>query len=52
MKCGSKHFLFEIEINGESKFKQIAERTPACARKEIRKEYGEYVEILSVREQN
>ncbi len=50
MKCGSKRFLVEIEINGESEIKQISERTPAGARKEIRKKCGENVEILSVRE--
>ena len=51
MMCGSKRFLVEIEINRESQIKQVSERTPAGARKEIRKEYGEKVEILSVREQ-
>jgi len=51
MKCGSKRFLVEIEINGESQIKLIPERTPAGARKEIRKQCGATVEILSVREQ-
>ena len=51
MMCGSKRFLVEMKQNGTKQIKQVAERTPAGARKEIRKEYGEKVEILSVRGQ-
>lgn len=51
MMCGSKRFLVEMKLNGTKQITQIAERTPAGARKEIRREYGENVEILSVRAQ-
>ena len=51
MMCGSKRFLVKIKLMGTNQIKQVAERTPAGARKAIREEYGDDVEILSVKEQ-
>lgn len=47
MKCGSKCFLVEIELNGEKKTKRINERTPVGARKAIRRQYGADAIIIS-----
>ncbi len=49
MKCGAKQYHIEIEIDGEKKTKTIAARTPAEARKKVRVEYGEKLQIISVR---
>lgn len=51
MKCGSKRYLVEMKINGIKKIKLVPERTSAGARKAVRREYDENVEILSVREE-
>lgn len=47
MKCGSKCFLVEVEINGEIRTERINERTPVGARKFIRGKYGDDAVIIS-----
>ena len=51
MKCGSKCFLVEVELNGEKKTKRINARTPVSARKVIRGQYGADAVILSAVEE-
>ena len=51
MRCGSKCFLVEMEVNGEKQVKPVTARTPVDARKTIRLEYGAEAQILSVREE-
>ena len=51
MMYGSKRFLVKMKLNGKKLIKQVAAKTPVDARKTIRKEYGESVEILSVIEE-
>ncbi|MFB9974181.1 hypothetical protein ACFFJF_09505 [Allobacillus sp. GCM10007489] len=48
MRCGEKCFVVEMETNGESQTKQLNARTPAEARKKIRKQTGEQTKIISV----
>lgn len=50
MRCGAKRFHAEIEIEGEKKMLSLVARTPAEARKYIRRKYGELTQIISVRE--
>ncbi|PYF08318.1 hypothetical protein [Ureibacillus chungkukjangi] len=50
MRCGSKCFLVEYEVNGEKQTKSIIARSPVEARKTIRYKYGSEPQILSVRE--
>lgn len=40
MKCGSKCFIVEVELNGEVKTERINARTPVDARKVTRGKYG------------
>ncbi len=51
MRCGSKCFLVEMEVNGEKLTESVTARTPVDARKTVRIEYGAGAEILSVREE-
>lgn len=51
MRCGTKRFTAEIELDGEKVTKPIIARTPAEARKNIRKTYGKETYIYSVIEQ-
>lgn len=51
MRCGSKCFLVEVEINGEKQLKTVNARTPVDVRKTIRNEYGKGVIIVSVKEE-
>ena len=51
MRCGSKCFLVEMEVNGEKQVKPVTARTPVDARKTIRLEYGAEAQILSVLEE-
>lgn len=51
MRCGTKRFTAEIELDGEKVTKPIIARTPAEARKNIRKTYGRDTYIYSVIEQ-
>lgn len=50
MLCGSKCFFVEMEGNGKKDTKSIIARTPAEARKTVRKKFGKKIEIISVRE--
>lgn len=55
LRCGSKCFLVEIEMNGEKQTKSVIARTAAQARKTIRLEYGaeDYtIKNLTVRKQS
>ena len=47
MKCGSKCFLVEVELNGEKITKRINARTPVSARKVIKGKYGADTVIIS-----
>ena len=47
MKCGSKCFLVEVELNGEITTKRINARTPVSARKVIKGKYGADAVITS-----
>lgn len=49
MRSGTTLFTAELIINGEKTTKTIIARTPAEARKSIRKTYGKDTVILSVR---
>ena len=51
MKCGSKCFIVEMEVNGEIQRKQVTARTPVDARKVIRLEYGKQAAILTVKKE-
>lgn len=51
MKCGSKCFLVEVELNGEKQTKRINARTPVSARKVIRGQYGADAVIISAVEE-
>lgn len=48
MRCGAKRFTAKIELDGEKVTKPIIARTPAEARKSIRKTYGQETYIYSV----
>ncbi len=49
MRCGERDFIAAIQMNGEEKTTTIAARTPAEARKKLRKAHGDAVKIMSVR---
>lgn len=49
VRCGAECFLVEIEVNGEKQTKQVTARTPAAARKTIRHQYNEDIQILTVK---
>ncbi|MBM7602975.1 hypothetical protein JOC75_000945 [Metabacillus crassostreae] len=51
MRCGSKCFYVELELNEEKMIKSITARTPAEARKTIRLEYGAEATILFIQEE-
>jgi len=51
LRCGSKCFLVEVELNGEKQTKPVVTRTAAGARKIIRLEYGAEAQILTVTEE-
>lgn len=51
MRCGTKRYIAEIELNSKKVTKPIIARTPAEARKSIRKTYGQETHIYSVIEQ-
>lgn len=51
MRCGTKRYIAEIELKGDKVVKPIIARTPAEARKNIRKTYGKETHIYSVIEQ-
>lgn len=51
MRCGSKCFVVEIEVNGEKRRMPVNARTSVDARKAIRIEYGAEARILTVTEE-
>ncbi|HZH59816.1 MAG TPA: hypothetical protein VEY70_09610 [Metabacillus sp.] len=51
MRCGSKCFIVDVEIKGETVRKSVTARTPVDARKTIRINSGSEAHILSVREE-
>lgn len=51
MRCGSKCFLVELEVDGEVQRKSVNARTQVDARKTIRVEYGIGAQIISVKEE-
>ncbi|WP_165439168.1 hypothetical protein [Bacillus timonensis] len=51
MRCGAKCFLVEIEVDGKAQLESINARTPAKARKSIRKKHGSETQILAVKEE-
>jgi len=50
VRCGAKRFLVEVEMDNEKQKKTIVARTPAEARKKIRLQCGENIEVVSVKE--
>lgn len=51
MMCGAKCFIVQFEKDGERKEKRIYARTPAKARRVMRKNTDVPIEIISVRQQ-
>lgn len=51
MRCGTKRFTAVIDLDGKKETKPIIARTPAEARKNIRKTYGKDTYIYSVIQQ-
>ncbi|MEH7236679.1 hypothetical protein [Bacillus sp. JJ1562] len=51
MRCGAKCFLVEIEADGKAQVESVNARTPAEARKNIRKKWGTETHILAVKEE-
>ncbi|MFD1778576.1 hypothetical protein ACFSFW_07840 [Fredinandcohnia salidurans] len=51
MRCGAKCFLVEIEVDGKTQVQSVNARTPAEARKNIRKVLGTETQILAVKEE-
>jgi len=49
LRCGEKCFFVEAEIDGERIIKPVNARTPALARKTLRKAYGKGTPILAVK---
>ncbi|MEH7383587.1 hypothetical protein V7138_24220 [Bacillus sp. JJ1533] len=49
MRCGAKCFQVEIETDGKTHCKSVTARTPAEARKSIRKKFGAETRILAVK---
>lgn len=50
LRCGAKCFQVEMELDGKREVKSVDARTPAKARKAIRKVYGEHTPVISVRQ--
>jgi len=49
MKCGAKRYIVKIALLGNIKIKEIVARSPAAARKIVRKQYAHQpYEIKSV----
>lgn len=51
MMCGATCFLVTIEQEGTEKEKRVIARTPAKARRVIRKKIGPESKVISVRRQ-
>lgn len=48
MRCGTKCFLVEVEVNGEVERKSVIARSQVEARKTIRTKFGADAQIVSV----
>jgi len=51
MVCGSKRYQAQVKYEGSVHNEMVTARTPAEARKAIRRKYGRAANILTVREQ-
>lgn len=51
MVCGSKRYQAQVKYEGFVHNEMVTARTPAEARKAIRRKYGRTANILTVREQ-
>lgn len=47
MRCGAKCFQIEIALQNNRKITSVNARTPANARRLIKKKYGSHVTIIS-----
>jgi len=50
MVCGSKRYDAQVEVEGEVYAETVTARTPAEARKALRRKYGKSAHIITVRE--
>lgn len=50
MVCGSKRYDARVEIEGQTYNETVTARTPAEARKALRRRYGKTIDIITVRE--
>jgi len=51
MVCGSKRYYAKVKYEGTEYTEPVSARTPAEARKAIRRKYGKEAEIIAVHEQ-
>lgn len=51
MVCGSKRYQAQVKYGGTVHNELVSARSPAEARKAIRRKYGQVAKILTVREQ-
>jgi len=52
VRCGSKRFQVELELDGQKQTKTVIAGTPAEARKTIRSNYGDTSCVISVRQES
>lgn len=50
MKCGARCFIVRIERHGKEEYHKVKARTPAGARKIIRREYGIETIVITVKQ--
>jgi len=50
MVCGSKRYDAQVEMEGQIYVETVTARTPAEARKALRRKYGKSAHIITVRE--
>lgn len=50
MQCGAKCFIVEFESEGNKSSESVIARTPAAARKTLRRKYGKEMQVLTVKE--
>ena len=49
MQCGAKCFLVEVELDGDKKVLPVTARSQVHARKAVRLQYDDLVNIISVK---
>lgn len=49
MVCGSSCFIINFKKDGENRWERVKAKTPAKARKVLKKEMGPKITIISVR---